>query len=63
MLSHEGEEIGYVICGEIELVVGGKPYRVGAGDSFHFRSEVPHSCRNIGETEARVIFINTPPTF
>ena len=63
MLSHEGEEVGYVICGEIELVVGGTPYRASAGDSFYFRSDIPHSCRNIGNVEARVIFINTPPSF
>ncbi len=63
MISHKGEEIGYVICGDVELVVGDKLYRVGAGDSFYFRSEIPHSCRNVGGAEARVIFINTPPTF
>ncbi len=63
MISHTGEEVGYLLSGEIELLLGEKIYRVGAGDSFYFRSEIPHGYRNVGDTEARVIFINTPPTF
>lgn len=63
MISHAGEEVGYLISGEIELLVGGRIYRMSAGDSFFFRSELPHGYRNVGEEEARVIFINTPPTF
>jgi mannose-6-phosphate isomerase-like protein (cupin superfamily)/DNA-binding Xre family transcriptional regulator len=63
MVTHEGEEIGYVISGKIELTVGERVYQVKEGDSFYFRSEVPHGYRNIGKTEARIIFINSPPTF
>jgi transcriptional regulator with XRE-family HTH domain len=63
MVTHEGEEIGYVICGNVELIVGQKVYQVSEGDSFFFRSVVPHGYRNIGKTEARIIFINSPPTF
>jgi len=62
-ITHSGEEIGYVIEGHIELVVDGKSYEAVAGDSFYFRSERAHGYRNIGEGEARVLFVNTPPTF
>jgi transcriptional regulator with XRE-family HTH domain len=62
-LQHEGEEFGYVLEGEIELTVAGRNYTASAGDSFLFRSERPHSFRNKGTGEARVIWINTPPTF
>src|ERR1700726_4544755 len=62
-IGHSGEEIGYVLDGEIELIVDGRRYRAKAGDSFHFRSELPHGYRNIGNKAARVIWINTPPTF
>jgi len=62
-LSHEGEEVGFVLEGTLELVVGGKTYTLGAEDSFSFRSELPHSYRNPGAARARVIFINTPPSF
>jgi len=62
-LQHEGEEFGYVLDGEIELTVAGRQYTASAGDSFMFRSERPHSFRNKGTREAKVIWINTPPTF
>ncbi len=63
MISHEGEEVGYIIAGEIELFVGDKAYRLSAGDTFCFRSEIGHGYRNRGTTEARILFVNTPPTF
>ncbi len=62
-IAHSGEEVGYVLEGEIELTVDGRRYRVKAGDSFHFRSELPHGYRNVGAKPARIIWINTPPTF
>lgn len=62
-IIHQGEELGYVLEGEIELTVDGRPYRAAAGASFHFRSERPHSYRNVGKVPARVIWVSTPPTF
>jgi transcriptional regulator with XRE-family HTH domain len=62
-IVHSGEEVGYVLDGEIELTVDGRRYRAKAGDSFHFRSELPHGYRNVGAKPARVIWINTPPIF
>lgn len=62
-LEHQGEEFGYVLEGEIELFVAGQKYHVRAGDSFCFRSEHPHSYRNPGRGVARVLWLNTPPTF
>ena len=62
-LEHEGEDFGYVLEGEIELVVASRKYLLRAGDSFCFRSEHPHSYRNPGRQGARVLWLNTPPTF
>jgi transcriptional regulator with XRE-family HTH domain len=62
-IQHEGEEFGYVLEGEIELNVTGRAYRLSEGDSFHFRSERAHSYRNVGKKKARVLWLNTPPTF
>jgi transcriptional regulator with XRE-family HTH domain len=62
-ITHSGEEVGYVISGEIDLEVGGQVYRVRAGDSFCYRSDLPHGYRNRGKAEARVLFVNTPPSF
>ncbi len=62
-ITHEGEELGYVMKGEIELTVAGRNYRVPAGSSFHFRSERPHSYRNNTNTVACILWVSTPPTF
>lgn len=62
-IQHEGEEFGFVLEGEIELMVAGRRHVASAGDSFSYRSEQPHSFRNNGSKEARVLWINTPPTF
>lgn len=62
-VQHAGEEVGYVLEGKVELTVDGKRYVLEAGDSFCFRSEHAHGYRNLGRGRARILFINTPPTF
>jgi quercetin dioxygenase-like cupin family protein/DNA-binding XRE family transcriptional regulator len=62
-ISHLGEELGYVIEGELELTLDAERYRLQAGDSFYFPSNVPHSYCNPGKGVTRVLWINTPPTF
>ena len=63
VITHEGEEFGYVLDGEIELVVDKKKYQLRPGDSFYFRSERPHSYTNNRKKVARILWLNTPPTF
>lgn len=63
VISHLGEEVGFLIEGELELEVDGRRYHLRPGDSFYFPSDRPHGYRNRGTTEARVIWVNTPPTF
>lgn len=62
-LRHEGEEFGYVLNGRIELLLDDRVYALEAGDSFCFRSERSHGYRNVGDETARVIWLNTPPSF
>jgi transcriptional regulator with XRE-family HTH domain len=62
-IKHLGQEIGYVLEGQIELVIGDQRYHLTEGDSFFFKSDLPHSYQNVGKKLARVIWINTPPTF
>jgi transcriptional regulator with XRE-family HTH domain len=62
-IQHAGEEVGYVLAGEIELVVDTARYRLSPGDSFVFRSELPHHYRNVGREPASIFWVNTPPTF
>jgi transcriptional regulator with XRE-family HTH domain len=63
VLRHEGEEFGYVLDGEIELKVDNHSYQLREGDSFYFRSERPHSYINNRKKVARVLWVNTPPSF
>ncbi|MCB1499255.1 MAG: cupin domain-containing protein [Bauldia sp.] len=62
-ITHEGEEVGYVLKGRVELSVDGRAYQLSAGDSFVFRSNLGHEYRNIGSEAASIIWVNTPPTF
>lgn len=62
-IVHAGEEVGYVLEGTLELTLGEQSYRIGAGDSFNFPSQVPHGYRNVGKGVARILWVNTPATF
>lgn len=62
-LEHQGEEMGFVLQGELELTVGEQTVRVVAGDSFFFLSHLPHGYRNVGSSDARVLWVNTPQSF
>ena len=62
-ITHAGEEIGYVLEGTIELMVDEKPYILNPGDSFYFRSELAHRYRNPSDTVAKLLWVNTPPSF
>ncbi|MGQ9371280.1 cupin domain-containing protein [Azospirillum sp. ST 5-10] len=62
-IEHDGEEVGYVLEGALELTIDGQTYTLAAGDSFVFRSNLKHGYRNPGEGVTRVLWVNTPPTF
>lgn len=59
-LAHEGEEVGYVITGRLELRLGREAFMLEAGDSFSFRSEIAHSYVNPGPDPAHVVWVSTP---
>jgi transcriptional regulator with XRE-family HTH domain len=63
ILQHKGEEVGYIIEGQLELTICDEVHLLTAGDSFYFPSDLPHAYRNPGKTLMRAVWINTPPTF
>ena len=63
LISLRGQEFGFVLEGQLELLVGDEVYWVSEGDAFCFNSELPHGYRNKGEAPARIIWVNTLPTF
>ncbi len=62
--SHEGEEMLYVIEGEIEMTLDEiDNHRVQAGDAMTFHSTRPHRWTNPGAVTAVIVWVNSPPTF
>ncbi|CAJ0707959.1 cupin domain-containing protein [Ralstonia wenshanensis] len=57
-----GEKAGLVLEGTVMLHVGDRRAELRAGDSFQFKSTVPHSVRNESNKAARLLWImNTQP--
>src|SRR5262245_19246236 len=46
--AHPGHEFGFVLSGEVELMVDYSRYALRTGDSFAFKSTLPHAFRNTG---------------
>lgn len=59
-VTHQGETLGYMIEGTLELTIEETPYLLTAGDSFSYRNHLTSSYRNPGTTTARVLWVNTP---
>ncbi len=59
-ITHQGETVGYVIEGELELTIENTVYRLSTGDSFFFKNHLTNRYRNTGSALTRVIFVNTP---
>lgn len=55
--QHEGEEFGYVLEGVLTLYLDEKEYTLYPGDSFHFRSEIPHALDNYTNRLVRVLYV------
>lgn len=62
-LSHQGEEVGIVLSGHLEVTVDGVRKLLGAGDAYAFESALPHRFRNTGGAECHVVSACTPPSF
>ena len=62
--SHEGEEFVFVLEGALDVkLAAGRPYHLQPGDCLYYTSTTEHSWRNPGRKTARLLWVNTPPTF
>lgn len=59
----EGEEFGFVLEGEIELIYGDEILKVRSGESFYFEANKDHYIENKGQKTAKIIWITSPPSF
>ncbi len=62
-ISHEGEEVGTVLSGEITIILGETVYHLIAGDSYVFDTSIPHTFINESDSEARIISAHSPTTY
>ena len=54
--THPGEEIGYVLEGEVEVTIDGKPpLTIKAGETFFVPAGLIHEGKNIGKTPAKIL--------
>lgn len=60
--SHEGQEAGLVLEGEITLTINGTDYKIKKGESFYFQANKMHAMRNDSSKVSKVLCIMTPPT-
>lgn len=61
--SHKGEEFGYVLKGTVTLVRGNKKMKLKTGETFYFDGSKTHYLYNHGASEAKVLWVTTPPWF
>jgi len=57
LFDHSGEELLFVLKGEMELVYGKEKIRLKTGDTIHFDPSKPHRGQNIGKKEAECLVI------
>lgn len=60
---HEGEEFGYVLSGQVSLVLGKQVVKAKKGDAFYFHPRANHYVENRGKLVAKLLWVATPPTF
>ena len=58
--QHTGEEVGYLLDGQLELLINGRMHQLSAGEAFALRSDQPHSFRNDGPTRASIFWVQIP---
>ncbi|MEM5467176.1 XRE family transcriptional regulator [Celeribacter marinus] len=57
VVHHIGEEIIYILEGEISQMVGEREYLMGVGDSLHYLGTTPHCWSNKTDKPARILWV------
>lgn len=63
MKAHAGEEFGYVLKGHVTLVCGSKKYKIKSKETFYISRANGHYIVNDSSSEAKVLWVSTPPMF
>lgn len=60
-VGHAGEELVFVLSGQLKLTVGGYDVTLRQGDAAHYPSALPHGYTNVGDGDVELLTISTPP--
>ena len=63
MSAYQGQEFGYVLKGNVTIVQGSKKYKVKAKETFYMDGSKSHYLYNHGNSDAKILWITTPPMF
>lgn len=62
-VTHEGEEFAFVLEGAVAVWLRSRGrVELQQGDSVYFSARHPHRYQNVGEGQARLLFVSTPPS-
>jgi transcriptional regulator with XRE-family HTH domain len=59
--THEGEECGLLLEGELKVEINSAVHRMQAGDTITLCSMVPHRVSNPGKKKALAVWVNSVP--
>lgn len=62
VVTRPTQEVGYILSGRLDLVIGGRCFGVGPGDSFRIRGE-PFEWINPHDEPAEAIWVIAPPVY
>jgi transcriptional regulator with XRE-family HTH domain len=57
LVEHSGQELIFVLKGEIDFLTPGKTMRLAAGDAVYFDAVVPHRSFSVGKTPAEALVV------
>jgi len=61
--QHEGEELDFVLKGTVLCKIGDQSFTLNEGDSIHLNSSLKHSFLSIGNGDAELLAVITPPNY
>lgn len=62
-MVHNGEEVIYVLEGQMFIAIGSDEYTLYHGDTIYYYANMPHKITNTGDEPLRFISTITPPRF
>ncbi len=57
LATHSGDELLYVLAGQVRLWMADRIEDLAAGDSAWYQAEIPHRLRSLGHEQAQVLIV------